>query len=235
MPPKSKESAAAPVTVPWEGAARFKGKKIGVCVSGGLDSKTVSKRLLMAGMDVLAFSADLGQPDETDIQNVKKRMATTGVDTVIVDLKDEMAQGCFDIIQCQAQGDGGYWNTTGIGRYVTCRGLLKAMHEHKVDVLAHGATGRGNDQMRFERYTNVLDPSFKVYAPWRDPELLEEFPGREQMLAYLAKHGISHELPKTTKTYSTGAQHEERCVFRVCSEYGPSPNCVRVRGSMQLR
>jgi argininosuccinate synthase len=204
MPPKSKESAAAPVTVPWEGAARFKGKKIGVCVSGGLDSKTVCKRLLMAGMDVLAFSADLGQPDETDIQNVKKRMATTGVDTVIIDLKDEMAQGCFDIIQCQAQGDGGYWNTTGIGRYVTCRGLLKAMHEHKVDVLAHGATGRGNDQMRFERYTNVLYPKMSVFAPWRDAELLKEFPGRTEMAAYLNGFGIEAFVgPK--KKYSTDA------------------------------
>ena len=57
--------------------------------------------------------------------------------------------------------------------------------------------------MRFERYTNVIDPKFKVYAPWRDPELLDEFPGREQMLSYLAKHGITHDLPKTKKKYST--------------------------------
>ena len=66
-----------------------KGKRVGVCVSGGLDSKTVCKRLVEEGIDVLAFSADLGQPDETDINNVKVRMATCGVDTVIVDLKDD--------------------------------------------------------------------------------------------------------------------------------------------------
>ena len=88
-----KQSAA------WEGVSKFKGKRVGVCVSGGLDSKTVSKRLVEAGVDVLTFSADLGQPDETDIQNVRKRMATCGVETVIVDLKDDMAEGCFDIIQ----------------------------------------------------------------------------------------------------------------------------------------
>merc|ERR1719258_409246 len=90
-------------------ATRFSGKKVGVCVSGGLDSKTVCKRLVMDGIDVLAFSADLGQPDETDINNVKRRMATTGVETVIIDLKDDMAEGCYDIIQAQAKYDGGYW------------------------------------------------------------------------------------------------------------------------------
>jgi len=182
----------------------LKGKKVGVCVSGGLDSKTVSKRLVEAGVEVLAFSADLGQPDESDINNVRDRMSTCGVDTIIVDLKAEMAEGCFDAVQAQAKYDGGYWNTTGIGRYVTCQGLVKAMTEHKVAVLAHGATGRGNDQMRFERYTNVLAPNMTVYAPWRDPGLLEEFPGRTEMATYLNKFGIEAFVgPK--KKYSTDA------------------------------
>ena len=61
------------------------------------------------------------------------------------------------------------------------------MKENDVAVLSHGATGRGNDQMRFERYTNVLAPNMSVYAPWRDAELLEEFPGRTEMAAYLNK------------------------------------------------
>merc|ERR1719198_2408910 len=158
----------------------------------------------MEGIDVLAFSADLGQPDESDINNVKKRMKTCNVDTIIVDLKDEMAEGCFDIIQAQARYDGGYWNTTGIGRYVTCRGLVTAMRENGVDVLAHGATGRCNDQMRFERYTNVLAPKMAVFAPWRDAGLLEEFPGRTEMAAYLNSYGIEAFVgPK--KKYSTDA------------------------------
>jgi len=177
---------------------------VGVCVSGGLDSKTVSKRLIEAKVKVLAFSADLGQPDEDDIQNVSKRMATCGVDTVIVDLKDAMAEGCFDVLQAQAKYAGEYWNTTGIGRFVTCYGLLQAMVENKVTVLSHGATGRGNDQMRFERYTNVLAPKMKVYAPWRDPLLLAEFPGRKEMAAYLNEFGIEAFVgPK--KKYSTDA------------------------------
>ena len=180
------------------------GLKVGVCVSGGLDSKTVSKRLIEAGCTVEAFSADLGQPDEDDIQNVQRRMATCGVETTIVDLKADMADGCFDVIQYQARYDGGYWNTTGIGRFVTCRGLIEAMQKNGVGVLSHGATGRGNDQMRFERYTNVLAPKMQVYAPWRDPGLLTEFPGRTEMAAYLGKFGIEAFVgPK--KKYSTDA------------------------------
>ena len=115
-----------------------------------------------------------------------------------------MAEGCFDIVQAQATYNGGYWNTTGIGRYVTCRGLVTAMKENNVDVLAHGATGRGNDQMRFERYTNVIAPHMKVYAPWRDEDLLKEFPGRAEMAAYLGTFGIEAFVgPK--KKYSTDA------------------------------
>ena len=72
----------------------YAGKKVGVCVSGGLDSKTVCKRLTEDGINVLAFSADLGQPDEDDIQNVQRRMATCNVDTVIVDLKVSCVLAC---------------------------------------------------------------------------------------------------------------------------------------------
>jgi len=183
---------------------KYAGKTVGVCVSGGLDSKTVCKKLVEDGVSVLAFSADLGQPDEDDIQNVRKRMATCGVETVIVDLKAEMAEGCFDIVQAQARYDGGYWNTTGIGRFVTCFGLVRAMQEKGVGVLAHGATGRGNDQMRFERYTNVLAPEMQVFAPWRDAKLLEEFPGRKEMVAYLNGFGIEA-FVGPAKKYSTDA------------------------------
>eukprot|EP01064_Diplonema_japonicum_P007476 TRINITY_DN1510_c2_g1_i1.p1 TRINITY_DN1510_c2_g1~~TRINITY_DN1510_c2_g1_i1.p1 ORF type:complete len:422 (+),score=137.83 TRINITY_DN1510_c2_g1_i1:52-1317(+) len=181
-----------------------KGDVVGVCVSGGLDSKTIGHKLVAAGVDVVCFTADLGQPDETDINEVREKMRPTGVkETVIVDLKNEMAEGCFEAIMAQAYYDGGYWQSTGIGRHVTVLGLLRSMKEKGVTVLAHGATGRGNDQMRFERYTNVIAPEMRVYAPWRDPELLVDFPGRTQMVDYLAKFNIQHELPKQKKRYST--------------------------------
>jgi argininosuccinate synthase len=115
-----------------------------------------------------------------------------------------MAEGCFEGLQCQAKYDGGYWNTTGIGRFVTCAALIGAMDANNVTHLAHGATGRGNDQMRFERYTNVLSPKMKVYAPWRDPLLLEEFPGRKEMAEYLATFNIEA-FVGPAKKYSTDA------------------------------
>jgi len=108
------------------------------------------------------------------------------------------------VIKASATYDGGYWNTTGIARAVTVRGLITAMKQRGVDVLAHGATGRGNDQMRFERYTRSLAPDMEVYAPWRDPQLLREFPGRTEMAQYLTRFGIPA-VVGMKKKYSTDA------------------------------
>lgn len=192
--------------------ADIKGMTVGACVSGGLDSRTISKVMVEAGIKVVAFSADLGQPDEIDINDIKKRMAPCGVDTFIIDLKEPMADACFDVIKAQAMYDGGYWNSTGIARAVTVRGLIEEMKKHGCLVLVHGATGRGNDQMRFERYTNVLAPEMHVYAPWRDAGLLAKFPGRTEMVDYLATFGIEA-FVGTKKKYSTdsnlaGLSHE---------------------------
>ena len=90
----------------------LKGLTVGACVSGGLDSRTISKVMIEAGVKVVGFSADLGQPDEKNINDIKKRMAPCGVKTIIVDLKKEMAEACFEVIEAQAMYDGGYWNST---------------------------------------------------------------------------------------------------------------------------
>ena len=182
----------------------LKDKVIGMCVSGGLDSKTVTKRLMQEGVKVICFSADLAQPDEDDIQNVVRKMDPCGAETILVDLKHEMADACFVAIKANATYDGGYWNTTGIARAVTVQGLIKAMKQRNVNILAHGATGRGNDQMRFERYTRSLAPEMAGYAPWRDPQLLTEFPGRSEMADYLAKFDIPAVIGMKKK-YSTDA------------------------------
>ncbi len=184
--------------------SELKGEKVGLCVSGGLDSRTIARKLVDLEIDLVCFSADLGQPDETDIADVARRMAPCGAPTVIVDLKQDMAQACLEVLRTQAMYDGGYWNSTGIARAVTVRGLLPELQKHGCTVLAHGATGRGNDQMRFERYTNVLAPHMQVYAPWRDPALLREFPGRAEMQRYLAGYGIET-FGGSAKRYSTDA------------------------------
>jgi argininosuccinate synthase len=180
------------------------GEKIGICVSGGLDSKSVTARLIEAGLDVIGFTADLAQPDETDIEDIPRRMAPTGARTRIVDLKTSMANAAMMVVKAQARYDGGYWNTTGIARAVKVHGFLDAMREEGCTVLAHGATGRGNDQVRFERYTNVLAPDMKVYAAWRDPDLLDQFPGRKEMASYLQSKGIEASTGPA-KRYSTDA------------------------------
>jgi argininosuccinate synthase len=87
---------------------------------------------------------------------------------------------------------------------VTIKGLIPEMKKRGVQVLVHGATGRGNDQMRIERYTNVFAPEMKVYAPWRDAGLLQKFPGRTQMVDYLAQFGIIA-FAGGKKKYSTDA------------------------------
>ena len=184
--------------------SNLKGKTVGVCVSGGLDSKTVTKRLMEEDINVICFSADLAQPDEDDIKNVIRKMEPCGAETVLVDLKTEMAEACFAAIKANATYDGGYWNTTGIARAVTVQGLVKAMKARDVNILAHGATGRGNDQMRFERYTRSLAPEMEVYAPWRDADLLEQFPGRSEMADYLAQFDIPAVIGMKKK-YSTDA------------------------------
>lgn len=182
----------------------LKTKTLGICVSGGLDSRAIARKLVELKVDVVCFTADLAQPDEDDIAEVAERMAPCGVETIIVDLKGEMADACFQMVKAQAMYDGGYWNSTGIARAVTVRGLIPEMAQRNCTVLVHGATGRGNDQMRFERYTNVLAPKMKVYAPWRDPALLGEFPGRKEMAAYLNECGIEA-FPDGRKRYSTDA------------------------------
>jgi len=183
----------------------LKGRKVGLCVSGGLDSRTITRKFSEMGVSTICFTADLDQPDETDVRHVAGRMTACGADeAIIVNLKNEMAEACFETILAQAKYDGGYWNTTGIARAVTVKGVLPKMIARDCSVLAHGATGRGNDQVRFERYTNALAPEMKVYAPWRDPALLAEFPGRKQMAAYLTRCGIKSYAGEK-KRYSTDA------------------------------
>ncbi len=180
-------------------------ERIGLCVSGGLDSKTLAAKLNKMGIDIVCFAADLAQPDEENINDIKEKMAPCEVETtIIIDLKDKMAEFCFEAIKAQAKYDGGYWNSTGLARAVTVSGLLSEMQKRGCTVLGHGATGRGNDQIRFERYVNVLCPQMKVYAPWRDEDLLQEFPGRKQMTEYLKQFGFpTFNVQK--KRYSTDA------------------------------
>lgn len=191
----------------------LQGKTVGAAVSGGLDSCTITKWLVDNGVNVVCFTADLGQPDERDVDEIRERMMACGAkEAVIVDAKDALAEAGIRLIQTQAMYEGGYWNTTGIARHVTVKALLPEMEKRNISILTHGATGRGNDQVRFQLATNMLNPDFSVYAPWRDPEFLAKFGGRKEMIDYCQEHNLpitaTHEKPYSTDANLLGLTHE---------------------------
>ena len=183
----------------------LKGKKIGGLVSGGLDSSTITHWLRSQGAEPHCFTVDLGQPDEPDLEVVRQRMLACGAATAtILSGQDQLAEAGLQVIQAQARYEGGYWNTTAIARYVTTRLAIAALRQQNINILFHGATGRGNDQVRFQLATNMLAPDMQVYAPWRDPRMLDTFGGRKEMVEYAA----TYELPikaSVEKIYSTDA------------------------------
>lgn len=186
---------------------------VGAAVSGGLDSCTITKWLVDNGVNVVCFTADLGQPDERNVDEIRDRMLACGAkEAVIIDAKDALAEEGIRLIQCQAMYEGGYWNTTGIARHVTVKALLPEMESRGITILTHGATGRGNDQVRFQLATNMLNPNFDVYAPWRDAEFLRQFGGRKEMIDFCEERGLpitaTHEKPYSTDANLLGLTHE---------------------------
>lgn len=190
------------------GASTFGG-----AVSGGLDSCTVTHWLYQNGVNVHCFTVDLGQPDEENLQAVADRMIACGATSAhVVPGKEALAEAGLKVIQAQARYEGGYWNTTGIARPVTVQAILEKFPKEGINILFHGATGRGNDQVRFEVATNMLEPNIVVYAPWRDQEFLDKFPGREEMITYCNSNKLpirqSHESKYSTDANLLGLTHE---------------------------
>ena len=178
---------------------------VGGAVSGGLDSCTVTHWLRDKGFEVQAFTVDLGQPDEENLTAIADRMIGCGASgAAIVPGRAALAEAGLKVIQSQARYEGGYWNTTGIARPVTVEAILSELQGRDIGVMFHGATGRGNDQVRFQLATNMIDPETDVYAPWRDPEFVEQFPGRQQMIEYCETNGLPIR-PARESRYSTDA------------------------------
>ena len=178
---------------------------VGGAVSGGLDSCTVAHWLRENGFEVQAFTVDLGQPDEENLDAIKDRMIECGAsDAAIIPGRAALAEAGLKVIQSQARYEGGYWNTTGIARPITVAAILPHMGERGIEVMFHGATGRGNDQVRFQLAANMIDPKVEIYAPWRDPEFVERFPGRQQMIEYCEMYNLPIR-PARESRYSTDA------------------------------
>ena len=193
--------------------ADLKGKTIAFAASGGLDSCTITRWLTDNGVKVVCMTADLAQPDEKNIDDISKRMKASGAeDFVLVDARAPLAEMGIQLIQAQATYEGGYWNTTGIARHATAQAILAEMKKRKITIFSHGATGRGNDQVRFQLVMNMLSPDVKVYAPWRDDAFLTRFGGRKQMIEFCQERKIpitaTLDSPYSTDANMLGLTHE---------------------------
>lgn len=193
--------------------ADLNGKTIGFLASGGLDSCTITHWLTAHGVKVVCFTGDLAQPDETDFGAIEQRMRACGaVDFVPLPLQEHIAALGLEGIQAQACYESRYWNVTGLGRQAIVAGALPELKTRGITILAHGATGRGNDQVRFQLISNMLSPDISVYAPWRDQAFLDRFGGRAQMIDYCEQHGLpikaTREKPYSTDANLLGLTHE---------------------------
>ena len=177
-------------------------KKIIVAYSGGLDTSVLLLWLKnYYNAEVIAYCADVGQEEELD--GLEEKALNTGASKCFIgDLKDEFAQDfIFPMFQAGAIYEGKYWLGTSIARPVITKGMIDVAIQEGANSLAHGATGKGNDQVRFELAAAALAPDMEMIAPWRMAEFREQFPGRAEMIAYAEKEGIPVQA-SASKPYS---------------------------------
>jgi argininosuccinate synthase len=195
------------------------GERVGIAFSGGLDTSCAIAWMREHGAIPYAFTADLGQPDEPDVDAIPDQAKLYGAeDAVLVDCKDALARAGLEALQCGAfhiQTAGKrYFNTTPLGRAVTGTMLVRAMAEHSVEIWGDGSTYKGNDIERFYRYGLLVNEHLRIYKPWLDSAFVEELGGRTEMSEWL----LERDLPvkqSVDKAYSTdanmlGATHEAK-------------------------
>ncbi len=177
-------------------------KKVVLAYSGGLDTSVILKWLIDKGYDVVAYVADVGQGD--DFGKVKSKALKVGAKSVYVeDLKGEFVSDfVFRALKCNAIYEGRYLMGTSIARPIIAKRQVEIARREKTNVVSHGATGKGNDQVRFELTYMTLMPDAEIIAPWKEDDFLAAFQGRADMLAYAAKNGIDVDATKK-KPYSS--------------------------------
>ena len=166
-------------------------KKVVLAYSGGLDTSVILKWLQETyGCEVVTFTADIGQGEELEPAREKARML--GVKQIYIeDLREEFVRDfVFPMFRANALYEGVYLLGTSIARPLIAKRQIEIARETGADAVAHGATGKGNDQVRFELGYYALEPGIKVIAPWREWDLLS----REKLLAYAEKAGIPIEM-----------------------------------------
>ena len=165
-------------------------EKVVLAYSGGLDTSVILKWLDLQGYDVVAFVADLGQRD--DLSGIEAKAKASGAkDYHLVDLKEEFVRDyVFPSIQFNALYEGRYMLGTSLARPIIAKGMVDIAHKTGAKYLAHGATGKGNDQVRFELSSASLDPELKTIVPWRIPEFFNTIKGRNEAMEFAKEHNI---------------------------------------------
>src|SRR6195256_1757576 len=162
-------------------------KKVVLAYSGGLDTSVILRWLKEEySCEVIAFCADLGQGE--DLQAVKRKAIQTGASKVVIgDLREEFVKDyVFPMLRANAVYEGSYLLGTSIARPLIAKGQIDVAMKEKADAVSHGATGKGNDQVRFELTYYALKPDVKVIAPWREWELTS----RTKLLEFAEQHQI---------------------------------------------
>ena len=177
-------------------------EKVILAYSGGLDTSIILKWLINKGYDVVCFLADLGQAE--DLKAAKEKALKLGASRVyVVDAKKEFVTDfIFPAIKANAIYEGKYLLGTSIARPLIAKIQVDIAKKENATIMAHGATGKGNDQVRFELTYYTLMPQCTIISPWKDQEFLSQFKGRPDMLAYAAKHDIPVKATKKAP-YST--------------------------------
>ena len=177
-------------------------EKVVLAYSGGLDTSVILKWLIDRGYEVIAYIADVGQEDDFEAAK-KKALALGAANVYINDLKREFVTDfIFPALKANAVYEGKYLMGTSLARPLIAKGQVAVARKENTHIVAHGATGKGNDQVRFEMSYYVLMPEVKIISPWKDEEFLQQFQGRTDMINYAQEKGIP--IPVTAeKPYSS--------------------------------
>ncbi len=187
-------------------------KRVVLAYSGGLDTSVIMKWLIETyGCEVIAFSADIGQ-GHVEIDGIRKKAFATGAKKVYIkDLREEFVSDfVFPMLRASSVYEGTYLLGTSIARPLIAKAQMEIAAKERADAVSHGATGKGNDQVRFELAYYSMNPHIRVVAPWREWDMK----GRADLVAYAKRHGIPVPVTKK-KPYSS-----DRNLFHISFEGG---------------
>jgi argininosuccinate synthase len=196
-------------------------QRVGIAFSGGLDTTVAVAWMRENGAIPCAYTADLGQPDESDLSTLPKKAQQYGADPDfgrVVDCCEGLVHEGLIALQCgafhQITAGKTYFNTTPLGRAVTATRLVRALHDDGIEIWGDGSTYKGNDIERFYRYGLLVNKHLQIYKPWLDPKFIADLGGRAEMSTWLVEKGLPYRAT-AEKAYSTdaniwGATHEAK-------------------------